>query len=234
MVPLQLYIAVIAVTLATALPNPKSNKWQLCQKYDLLYRQCLPPQEWICDKSKVPETYVRYNIRQAMKDSDGSFVNYLKHSKECDGVSKHVFSKQNAVEDIRGSGMTKMAKIHKFPMCREVRTLVTHIYRSINQIMTGKKLGDEICEVVLGDRGVQTIHKVECIGHKRTTKCRFHYAPQKDYYCRPTNYVTRTMAVLCPSDNGRITLHAEKIPTACSCVKVGCDDTFPPQKNSLK
>ena len=49
-------------------------------------------------------------------------------------------------------------------MCREVRTPVTHIYRSINQIMTGKKLGDEICEVVLSDQGVQTIHKVECIG----------------------------------------------------------------------
>ncbi|CAG2243975.1 unnamed protein product [Mytilus edulis] len=135
-----------------------------------------------------------------MKDSDGSFVNYLKHSKECDGVSKHVFSKQNAVEDIRGSGMTKMAKIYKFPMCREVRTPVTHIYRSINQIITGKKLGDEI--------SIREQHNADSIMHHK-----------KDYYCRPTNYVTRTMAVLCPSDNGRITLHAEKIPTACSCVK---------------
>ena len=39
-----------------------------------------------------------------MQDSDGSFVNYLKHSKECDGVSNHVFSKQNAVEDIKETG----------------------------------------------------------------------------------------------------------------------------------
>ena len=60
--------------------------------------------------------------------------------------------------------MTKMAKIHKFPMCREVRTPVTYIYRSINHIITGKKLGDEICEVVLSEQGVQTINKVECIG----------------------------------------------------------------------
>ncbi|CAG2219284.1 unnamed protein product [Mytilus edulis] len=167
MVPLQLYIAVIVATLATALPSPgKGKKWELCQKFDLLYRQCLPPSDWICDKSQVPETYVSFNIRKAMDLSDVGFVNYLKHSRECNGVSKHVFSKQDKMEDIRGAG------------------------------------------------------------HKKTTKCRFHYAPQKDYYCRPTNYVTRTMVILCPSDNGILTYHVEKIPTACSCVKVGCDDTF--------
>ncbi|CAC5402870.1 unnamed protein product [Mytilus coruscus] len=227
MIPLQLYIAVIVATVATAIPNPNMNKkWQLCQKYELMYKQCLPPHDWICDK--VPTTYVKQNIRKAMEITEGNFIGYLKHSKECDGVTKHVFSKQQTVEEIRGNGMTKMARYHKFPMCREVRTIVSHIYRPVNHIMTGAKLGTEICEVVLSNR-VQTIYKVECIGHKKTTKCRFGYAPQKDYYCRPTNYVTRTMVVLCPSDNGRLSYHVEKIPTACSCVKVGCDDTFIPK-----
>ncbi|VDH92386.1 Hypothetical predicted protein [Mytilus galloprovincialis] len=230
MVPLQLYIAVIVATLATALPSPgKGKKWELCQKYDLLYRQCLPPSDWICDESQVPETYVSFNIRKAMDLSDGGFVNYLRHSRECNGVSKHVFSKQDNLEDIRGTGMTKMARVHKFPMCREVKTLVTHVYRPFYDAMTDVKTGSEICEVVLS--GVaQIVFKVECVGHKKTSQCRFHYAPQEDYYCRPTNYVTRTMVILCPSDNGILTYHVEKIPTACSCVKVGCDDMFTTKK----
>ncbi|VDH92388.1 Hypothetical predicted protein [Mytilus galloprovincialis] len=125
--------------------------------------------------------------------------------------------------------MTKMARVHKFPMCREVKTLVTHVYRPFYDAMTDVKTGSEICEVVLS--GVaQIVFKVECVGHKKTSQCRFHYAPQEDYYCRPTNYVTRTMVILCPSDNGILTYHVEKIPTACSCVKVGCDDMFTTKK----
>ncbi|CAC5402867.1 unnamed protein product [Mytilus coruscus] len=228
MVPLQLYIAVLVVTLATAIPNPnQSKKWKLCQKFELLYKQCLPPQDWICDK--LPKTYVKQDARLALQVSEGNFLGYLKHSKECYGVTNHVFSQQNAVEEFRGNRMTKMPKLYKFPMCREVRKLVNYIYRPVNHVVTDVRLGTEICEVILSNRA-QNIYKVECIGHKKTTKCRFEYSPQKDYYCRPTNYVTRTMVVLCPSDNGRLSYHVEKIPTACSCVKVGCDDTFTPKK----
>lgn len=59
--------------------------------------------------------------------------------------------------------MTKMARVHKFPMCREVKTLVTHVYRPFYDAMTDVKTGSEICEVVLS--GVaQIVFKVECVG----------------------------------------------------------------------
>ena len=55
---------------------------------------------------------------------------------------------------------------------------------------------------------------------KQNNYCRFDYGVFKQYFCRPTNFVYRTMLIDCPLTG--LQYYKEKVSTACSCVKVKC------------
>ncbi|XP_076078259.1 uncharacterized protein LOC143048457 [Mytilus galloprovincialis] len=182
----------------------------VCNNYKYLYDQCLPHRNWICDKPAGYSPLDMRGLRQKLSQSDGSFIHYIKSCSECLGDPAPYGEKIDYV---------------KKPVCREVKVPIEYINKTVYHELTGVAEGFEVCQVILNgpDRNVQKIYRTDCYNgdeRKKNNYCRFDYGVFKEYFCRPTNFVYRTMLIDCPLTG--LQYYKEKVSTACSCVKVKC------------
>lgn len=205
-IPLFLFIAFVAST--SGIPM------NVCQNYKYMYNQCLPPHNWMCDKPMDYTPLDLAGLSGQLRKSSEEYIHYIQSCAECIGDPAPYLEKMT---------------YKKTPVCREVKVPVEYVNKTVYHEITGQFLGHEVCQVVLNnqERNIQKVYRTECYNGDRRKNdhyCRFDYGTFKEYFCRPTNYVYRTMLVYCPSSG--LQYYKEKVSTACSCVRVKCVNGF--------